>query len=118
MKHLPARAEGYAWTLIYSTAQHGFSLNTLYRDMKHFDSPVLLIIEDTNCAVSVFPSHFDRESRLIFAFFHSEIRCITITFVKDKRSFLWYRRDIPIHILSDFRMFSMDWRKHFLHQRQ
>ncbi|KAH9420393.1 hypothetical protein DERP_014012 [Dermatophagoides pteronyssinus] len=50
MKHLPARAEGYAWTLIYSTAQHGFSLNTLYRDMKHFDSPVLLIIEDTNCA--------------------------------------------------------------------
>ncbi|OTF79329.1 TBC and LysM domain containing protein [Euroglyphus maynei] len=50
MKHLPARAEGYAWTLIYSTAQHGFSLNTLYRDMKHFDSPVLLIIEDTNGA--------------------------------------------------------------------
>ena len=60
MKHLPARAEGYAWTLIYSTSQHGFSLNTLYRDMKHFDSPVLLIIEDTNCAVSVFPSHSDR----------------------------------------------------------
>ncbi|KAH7636295.1 tbc and lysm domain containing protein [Dermatophagoides farinae] len=50
MKHLPARAEGYAWTLIYSTSQHGFSLNTLYRDMKHFDSPVLLIIEDTNGA--------------------------------------------------------------------
>ncbi|KAJ6223366.1 hypothetical protein RDWZM_001911 [Blomia tropicalis] len=46
-KHLPARAEGYAWTLIYSTSIHGFSLNTLYREMKHVDTPVLFIIEDT-----------------------------------------------------------------------
>ncbi|XP_017461038.1 PREDICTED: oxidation resistance protein 1-like [Rhagoletis zephyria] len=50
-KHLPARAEGYGWSLIYSTAIHGFSLNTLYREMKRFDSPVLLIIEDTNGAI-------------------------------------------------------------------
>ncbi|KAG8042643.1 hypothetical protein G9C98_005277 [Cotesia typhae] len=26
-RHLPARAEGYLWTLVFSTSQHGFSLN-------------------------------------------------------------------------------------------
>ncbi|RWS29774.1 TLD domain-containing protein 2-like isoform X17, partial [Leptotrombidium deliense] len=46
-RHLPARAEGYAWTLIYSTSKHGFSLNTLYREMTKYESPVLLIIQDT-----------------------------------------------------------------------
>ena len=70
-KHLPARIEGcsfyllifflgglhsrlflyfdigYPWTLVFSTAQHGFSLNSLYRKMAGVDSPVLLIIEDT-----------------------------------------------------------------------
>lgn len=61
-KHLPARAEGYAWSLIYSTSQHGFSLNSLYREMKRFDSPVLLIIEDTNGAVN-YRSKADTHSR-------------------------------------------------------
>lgn len=61
-KHLPARAEGYAWSLIYSTSQHGFSLNSLYREMKRFDSPVLLIIEDTNGAVN-YRSTTDTHSR-------------------------------------------------------
>ncbi|XP_054156616.1 oxidation resistance protein 1-like [Oppia nitens] len=46
-RHLPARAEGYSWTLIYSSAKHGFSLKTLYREMNKFESPVLMIIEDT-----------------------------------------------------------------------
>lgn len=107
MKHLPARAEGYAWTLIYSTSQHGFSLNTLYRDMKHFDSPVLLIIEDTNGAVSLFV--FVVVIWYIDFDLCSEIRCIIVTFIEDKRSFLWHRRNISFHILSNIRMFSMDW---------
>ncbi|RWS06713.1 TLD domain-containing protein 2-like isoform X9 [Dinothrombium tinctorium] len=47
VEHLPARAEGYAWKLIYSTSKHGFSLNTLYREMAKYESPVLLIIQDT-----------------------------------------------------------------------
>ncbi|XP_062126818.1 nuclear receptor coactivator 7 isoform X26 [Drosophila sulfurigaster albostrigata] len=45
--HLPARAEGYSWSLIFSTSQHGFALNSLYRKMARLESPVLIVIEDT-----------------------------------------------------------------------
>ncbi|XP_037027118.1 TLD domain-containing protein 2 isoform X22 [Bradysia coprophila] len=45
--HLPARAEGYSWSLVFSTSQHGFSLNSLYRKMQRLESPVLVVIEDT-----------------------------------------------------------------------
>lgn len=47
-RHLPARAEGYAWTLIFSTSQHGFSLNSMYRKMYKLESPILMVIEDTD----------------------------------------------------------------------
>ncbi|XP_062595745.1 oxidation resistance protein 1-like isoform X1 [Saccostrea cucullata] len=47
-RHMPARTIGYPWTLIYSTEQHGFSLKTLYRDMQGVDSPVMLLVKDTN----------------------------------------------------------------------
>ncbi|XP_022213469.1 uncharacterized protein LOC111068343 isoform X20 [Drosophila obscura] len=46
--HLPARAEGYSWSLIFSTSQHGFALNSLYRKMARLESPVLIVIEDTD----------------------------------------------------------------------
>jgi len=46
-KHLPARIEGYPWTLVFSTSQNGFSLSSLYRKMTSIESPILLIIEDT-----------------------------------------------------------------------
>lgn len=46
-KFLPARVEGYPWTLAFSTSQHGFSLSSLYRKMAGLDSPVLLVVEDT-----------------------------------------------------------------------
>lgn len=46
-RHLPARAEGYLWTLVFSTSQHGFSLNSMYRKMAKVESPILLVIEDT-----------------------------------------------------------------------
>lgn len=51
-KHLPARAEGYLWTLVFSTSQHGFSLNSLYRKMTRIESPILLVIQDTDNNVS------------------------------------------------------------------
>lgn len=51
-RHLPARAEGYVWTLVFSTSQHGFSLNSMYRKMCKLESPVLLVIEDTDNNVS------------------------------------------------------------------
>ncbi|KAM9724259.1 nuclear receptor coactivator 7 isoform 2-T2 [Menidia menidia] len=44
--HMPARTQGYPWHLAYSTAIHGSSLKTLYRNMADLDSPVLLVIKD------------------------------------------------------------------------
>lgn len=50
--HLPARAEGYSWSLVFSTSQHGFSINSLYRKMQKLESPVLIVIQDTENNVS------------------------------------------------------------------
>ncbi|XP_071781583.1 nuclear receptor coactivator 7 [Centroberyx gerrardi] len=46
--HMPARTQGYPWQLVYSTAIHGTSLKTLYRNMAGLESPVLLVIKDTH----------------------------------------------------------------------
>ncbi|KAK1171155.1 nuclear receptor coactivator 7-like isoform X1 [Acipenser oxyrinchus oxyrinchus] len=45
-QYLPARTQGNPWRLAYSTAVHGTSLKTLYRNMADLDSPVLLVIKD------------------------------------------------------------------------
>jgi len=45
--HLPARAEGYSWSLVFSTSQNGFSLNSLYRKLARIESPILIVIQDT-----------------------------------------------------------------------
>ncbi|XP_069710622.1 oxidation resistance protein 1 isoform X4 [Phaenicophaeus curvirostris] len=47
-KSLPPRTIGYPWTLVYSTAKHGMSLKTLYRTMMGLDTPVLLVIKDSD----------------------------------------------------------------------
>ncbi|XP_040402649.1 oxidation resistance protein 1 isoform X3 [Cygnus olor] len=47
-KSLPPRTIGYPWTLAYSTAKHGMSLKTLYRTMLGLDTPVLLVIKDSD----------------------------------------------------------------------
>ncbi|MGH0155589.1 UNVERIFIED_CONTAM: hypothetical protein FKN15_064109 [Acipenser sinensis] len=47
-QYLPARTQGYPWRLAYSTAVHGSSLKTLYRNMADLDSPVLLAIKDAD----------------------------------------------------------------------
>jgi hypothetical protein len=46
------RLAGYPWSLVFSTSQNGFSLNSLYRKMIGIDSPILLVIEDTQGNVS------------------------------------------------------------------
>ena len=51
-KKLPARAQGYAWKLVFSTSQNGFSLNSLYRKMGDVDSPIMMFVEDTDKNVS------------------------------------------------------------------
>ncbi|XP_060023514.1 nuclear receptor coactivator 7 isoform X3 [Lagenorhynchus albirostris] len=45
-RRLPARVQGYPWSLVYSTLEHGTSLKTLYRKSASLDSPVLLVIKD------------------------------------------------------------------------
>ncbi|XP_076270973.1 TLD domain-containing protein mustard isoform X15 [Rhynchophorus ferrugineus] len=76
-RHLPARAEGYAWTLVFSTSQHGFSLNSMYRKMSKLESPILLVIEDTDnnvfgaltsCALHVSDHFYGTGESLLFRF--------------------------------------------------
>ncbi|XP_071064088.1 oxidation resistance protein 1 isoform X3 [Dasypus novemcinctus] len=47
-KHLPPRTIGYPWTLAYGTGKHGTSLKTLYRTMTGLDTPVLMVIKDSD----------------------------------------------------------------------
>ncbi|KAK3515741.1 hypothetical protein QTP70_030185 [Hemibagrus guttatus] len=47
-KHLPPRTIGYPWTLAFGTSKHGMSIKTLYRIMQGQDSPVLLVIKDSD----------------------------------------------------------------------
>ncbi|XP_052002795.1 oxidation resistance protein 1a isoform X3 [Xyrauchen texanus] len=47
-KHLPPRTIGYPWTLAFSTSKHGMSIKSLYRAMQAQDSPVLLLIKDSD----------------------------------------------------------------------
>ncbi|XP_076666755.1 TLD domain-containing protein mustard isoform X5 [Andrena cerasifolii] len=76
-RHLPARAEGYLWTLVFSTSQHGFSLNSMYRKMAKIESPILLVIEDTegnvfgaltSCALHVSDHFYGTGESLLFRF--------------------------------------------------
>lgn len=47
-KHLPPRTIGYPWTLAFSTTKHGMSIKSLYRAMQGQDTPVVMVIKDSN----------------------------------------------------------------------
>ncbi|XP_023266165.1 nuclear receptor coactivator 7 isoform X1 [Seriola lalandi dorsalis] len=65
--HMPPRTQGYPWQLVYSTAIHGSSLKTLYRNMAGLDSPVLLVIKDMHKKVfGAFSSHPFRVSKYCY----------------------------------------------------
>lgn len=75
--HLPARAEGYSWSLVFSTSQHGFSLNSLYRKMYKLESPILVVIQDTDnnvfgaltsCSLHVSDHFYGTGESLLFKF--------------------------------------------------
>lgn len=53
-KHLPPRTIGYPWTLAFGTAKHGMSIKTLYRAMQGQDSPVLMVIKDSDGQARIF----------------------------------------------------------------
>ncbi|XP_051519639.1 oxidation resistance protein 1b isoform X2 [Myxocyprinus asiaticus] len=47
-KHLPPRTIGYPWSMAFSTSKHGMSIKSLYRTMQGQDSPVLMVIKDSD----------------------------------------------------------------------
>ncbi|XP_059365158.1 oxidation resistance protein 1-like isoform X2 [Carassius carassius] len=47
-KHLPPRTIGYPWSLAFSTSKHGMSIKSLYRAMQGQESPVLMVIKDSD----------------------------------------------------------------------
>ncbi|CAB1321223.1 unnamed protein product, partial [Coregonus sp. 'balchen'] len=47
-KNLPPRTIGYHWSLAFSTNKHGMSIKTLYRAMQGLDTPVLMVIKDSD----------------------------------------------------------------------
>lgn len=49
--NLIPRAMGYNWVLSFSTEKHGFSLNTIYRNLADVESPCLVVVMDTNLNV-------------------------------------------------------------------
>lgn len=100
--HLPARAEGYSWTLVFSTSQHGFSLNSLYRKLQRLESPILVVIQDTEGNVSIehpilkYFSLIFREIRphlnekFVFRYFVG-IWCVDIVYITSIGVILWNR---------------------------
>ncbi|KAM4631413.1 oxidation resistance protein 1-like [Polymixia lowei] len=47
-KHLPPRTIGYPWRLAFSTSKHGMSIKALYRSMASLDTPILMVVRDTD----------------------------------------------------------------------
>lgn len=47
-RNLPPRTIGYPWRLAFGTSKHGMSIKTLYRAMQGQDTPVLMVIKDSD----------------------------------------------------------------------
>ncbi|XP_036397379.1 oxidation resistance protein 1 isoform X2 [Megalops cyprinoides] len=64
---LPPRTVGHAWHLSYSTSRHGSSLKSLYRKLAGTESPVLIVIKDSQGQVfGSFLSHPLRPSETFY----------------------------------------------------
>ncbi|KAK7091174.1 oxidation resistance protein 1-like isoform X2 [Littorina saxatilis] len=85
-EHLPVRTIGYKWTLVYSTNLHGFSLKRLYREVGHIDSPILLVLRDTED--TVFGAFLSDPPKLSDHFFGTG-QCQLWTFKDKFRLFPW-----------------------------
>eukprot|EP00057_Strongylocentrotus_purpuratus_P019239 XP_011673713.1 PREDICTED: nuclear receptor coactivator 7 isoform X2 [Strongylocentrotus purpuratus] len=81
-KNLPPRTEGYSWVLVFSTAIHGYSLHSLYRNMATWESPILLILRDseghvfgalTSCALKVSDHYYGTGESFLYKFKDEEL---------------------------------------------
>ena len=89
--------EGYPWTLVFSTSQNGFSLSSLYRKMATIESPILLIIEDTQGNVIHFS--FQRivmVTRLMVDWLNAGFRCGDVMRASCERILLRHGRIVPV----------------------
>lgn len=80
-RFLPARAEGYSWTLAFTTSQMGFSLKSLYRSLSKYEGPVLLLIKDnehvvfgafSSCSLRPSESFYGTGETYLFTFKHNQ----------------------------------------------
>ncbi|KAL8607737.1 hypothetical protein ACOMHN_039410 [Nucella lapillus] len=83
---LPARTIGYKWSLVYSTSLHGFSLKRLYREVARIDSPILLVLKDTQN--TIFGAFLSDPPKLSDHFFGTGVSQLW-TFKDKFRSFNW-----------------------------
>ncbi|XP_071493609.1 oxidation resistance protein 1-like [Diadema antillarum] len=81
-KNLPPRTEGYSWVLVFSTSTHGYSLHSLYRNMGGWESPMLLILRDseghlfgalTSCALKVSDHYYGTGESFLYRFHEDEL---------------------------------------------
>ncbi|RVE62470.1 hypothetical protein OJAV_G00157280 [Oryzias javanicus] len=84
--HLPQRTQGYKWNLVYSTAIHGSSLKTLYRNMAGLDSPVLLVIKDMHKKVF---GAFSSDPFRISKYCYGTGETFLFTFSPDLQQYKW-----------------------------
>ncbi|KAK7887105.1 hypothetical protein WMY93_026726 [Mugilogobius chulae] len=98
--HLPARTQGYPWQLVYSTAIHGSSLKTLYRNMAGLDSPVLLVIRDMHKKVCILTSsncELKTAALLINNCLHlAGVWCFQLRSIQNQSQLLWNWRDFSV----------------------
>ncbi|XP_026150129.1 nuclear receptor coactivator 7 isoform X2 [Mastacembelus armatus] len=84
--HMPARTQGYPWQLVYSTAVHGSSLKTLYRNMAGLDSPVLLVIKDMHKKVF---GAFSSDSFRVSKYCYGTGETFLFSFNPDLQAYRW-----------------------------
>ncbi|XP_028435601.1 nuclear receptor coactivator 7 isoform X1 [Perca flavescens] len=84
--HMPARTQGYPWQLVYSTAIHGSSLRTIYRNTTSLDSPVLLVIKDMHNKVF---GAFSSDSFKVSKFCYGTGETFLFSFNSDFQVYRW-----------------------------
>lgn len=81
-KNLPPRTEGYSWVLVFNTSIHGYSLHSLYRNMAGWESPLLIILRDseghlfgalTSCSLRVSDHYYGTGESFLFRFRDEEL---------------------------------------------
>lgn len=89
---LPGKLQCQPWRLTYSTDLHGYSLNTMFRNMALVDGPVLLIVKDfqnsvfgvlTSDPLMIKSKWYGRCESFLFTFKNGDFRRYGPTFMNE-----------------------------------